>query len=205
MASAPNGLEPRAFSAGEEVDRLALQHLVAAYAHGVDRRDYALLQTLYHDDAIDDHSPYFHGPASDYIAWLPSMLGNWSATAHAMLTMLFVIDGDRAEGEVSARAWHRTLDGARDFIAFGRYADRYEKRDGVWRFALRSFILDYAEERPVDVRDSFGTDGVGVARPGGDDPVYARLGLRRRPRAAHLKKAARAFARTAPFTLARWR
>ena len=37
-------------------DRMALQHLVTAYGHGIDRRDYGLLASLYHDDAVDDHS-----------------------------------------------------------------------------------------------------------------------------------------------------
>src|SRR5438270_3408248 len=68
---------PHDFSDDEVRDRMALQHLAAAYGHAVDRRDYVLLRSLYHEDAIDDHSPYFCGAASAYVDWLPSMLSNW--------------------------------------------------------------------------------------------------------------------------------
>lgn len=173
-------LAPRVIDPSELADRMALRHLVDAYGHGIDRRDYALLRTLYHPDGIDDHSPYFCGPASDYIDWLPGMMANWKATMHTALSVLHVLDGDRAEGEITARAWHVTLDGKRQFVAWGRYCDQYEKRDGVWRFAKRSFILDFAEDLPVDEGSDFGSGGVGTGRAGADDPVYERLSLFRR-------------------------
>lgn len=159
----------------EAADRLALQHLVIAYCHGIDRRDYALLRRLYHDDAIDDHSPFYCGSAQGYVDWLPSIMQTWSKTTHSIDNMLFLIDGHYAEGELGAKAYHRTLDGHREFIAYGRYADRYEKREGVWRFAHRSFILDWSEERAVAQGDDFGTDGVATGRPGSSDPCYIRL------------------------------
>ena len=64
-------IAPHVMTVDEVLDRMALQHLVMTYGHGIDRRDYALLKSLYHDDAVDDHSPYFVGPASDYVDWLP--------------------------------------------------------------------------------------------------------------------------------------
>lgn len=170
-------LAPHRVSAQETTDRLALQHLGVAYGHAVDRRDYELLRSLYHDDAVDDHRPFFTGTADDYVAWLPGMMANWSATSHRIVSMLHLIDGDQAEGELAASAWHRTLDGKRDFIAHGRYVDRYERRGGVWRFARRAFILDWSEDREVVQGDDFGTDGVATGRAGADDPVYALLTL----------------------------
>lgn len=175
-ASPINPLRPHEFSIAEVQDRLALQHLVSAYGHAIDRRDYALVRALYHDDAIDDHSPYYCGSATGYVEWLPTMMANWSATSHTMFSMVFVVDGESAEGVISARAWHRTLDGARDFLAWGRYADRYEKRHGIWRFARRFFVLDAVEEGPAATGD-FGTEGVETGRAGGDDPIYRRLPL----------------------------
>ncbi|MFN3554217.1 MAG: nuclear transport factor 2 family protein [Novosphingobium meiothermophilum] len=170
-------LGPRVISPGEAATRAALRHLADAYGHGVDRRDWALLRTLYHDDAVDDHTPYYCGPASGYVDWLPQMMANWRATMHTAFSQLLVLDGDRAEGEVMARAWHLTLDGTRQFIAWGRYADHYERRGGVWRFARRSFILDHAEDLPASTGDDFGSNGVGRGDAGAGDPVYARLGL----------------------------
>lgn len=168
---------PHVIDADEIAVRLALHHLVAAYCHAIDRRDYALLATLYHDDAIDDHSPYYCGPAAGYIAWLPSMLANWRATSHRVDTGFYVIDGDQAEGEVRATAWHRTSDGKRDFIAHGRYADRYTRENGIWRFQRRAFILDWSEDRAVETGDDFGSEGVAVGCAGEEDPVYRLLPL----------------------------
>jgi hypothetical protein len=173
--SDPVTLAPHAISIQQACDRQALQHLAVAYSHAIDRRDYELLRSLYHDDAIDDHRPFYTGSADGYVAWLPSMMASWAATSHRIVSMLFLIDGEDAEGELAATAWHRTLDGTRDFVAHGRYVDRYSKRAGVWRFAHRAFILDWSEEHTVAAADDFGTDGVATGRSGGDDPVYSLL------------------------------
>ena len=172
-------LAPRPISPAEAADREALRHLVCAYGHAIDRRDYALLRALYHADAVDDHTPYFCGPAAGYVDWLPGMMASWRATMHTMLAMLFVVDGNRAEGEISARTWHLTADGTRQFIAWGRYADHYARVQGVWRFARRTFILDWIEDLPAPAsRDSgsdFGSAGVATGQAGAGDPVHQRL------------------------------
>jgi hypothetical protein len=176
-AAARRPLAPHVLAPAEAADREALRHLVTAYGHAIDRRDYALLRTLYHADAIDDHTPYYCGSAAGYVDWLPGMMAHWRATQHVMLSQLFALDGDRAEGEIAARAWHLTADGTRQFVAWGRYADHYARRDGVWRFARRAFILDWSEDLPVSTGSRFGSDGVAMGAAGADDPVHARLAL----------------------------
>ena len=86
----------------EHLDRIALQHLIWSYCHAIDRRDYALLRSLYHDDAIDDHGAMFCGSPDAYVAWLPTMMANWQATAHTVTNMLFLFENDHAEGEIPA-------------------------------------------------------------------------------------------------------
>jgi len=173
--AAAHPLAPHAIGAQELADREALRHLVAVYGHAVDRRDYDLLRTLYHDDGVDDHTPYYCGSASGFVDWLPGMMAAWQATIHTAQAMVFAIDGDHAQGAITARAWHLTADGTRQFIAWGRYADHYERRAGVWRFARRSFILDFIEDLPAPAGSDFGSAGVGTGRAGADDPVHARL------------------------------
>lgn len=170
-------LRPHAMDAAELADRMALDHLVSLYGHAIDRQDYDLLQSLYHDDGVDDHSPYFCGSATDYIAWLPNIMATWALTSHVMMDKLFVLNGDRAEGIVSARAWHVSADKSYEFTAYGRYADRYEKRDGIWRFAHRFFILDSSETRATQADDAGDTAGVELGRPNREDPIYRRLSL----------------------------
>lgn len=179
-------LSPGPMSVEEMLDRMALQHLVYTYCHAIDRRDYALLRTLYHEDAIDDHSPMYCGPASGFIDWLPSMMENWDATAHILGNLVFLIEGNRAEGEITSKAYHRTRDGKYEFIAYGRYIDQYEKRDGVWKFLRRSLVLDWLEEREVKAPQVFVLDGMAVGRGGPDDPAYERLPMLHRDRAARI-------------------
>ena len=135
----------------ELLDRVALHDLVMRYCRGCDRRDFALVRSLYHDDAVDDHGVMFKGGPDDFVAWLPSVTGQWSLTRHSLSNSLFVIDGDRAEGEHYVEAWHRTHGpDARLFIALGRYLDRYERRAGAWKFTYRSLVFDHGTIVAVD-------------------------------------------------------
>lgn len=174
-------LRPHVMTTQEMLDHFALQRLVVTYCHGIDRGDLALVRRLYHDDAIDDHNPMFVGSADEYVAWLPGMLANWSATAHIIHSSLFLIDGDNAEGESTLTAYHRTRDNKREIIAYGRYIDQCHKREGVWRFHRRSLALDWSEERDAPQTAGIG-EGAAMGQPSDQDPVYTRLPLFRRQR-----------------------
>jgi len=64
----------------------ALSELVHSYCRACDRRDFALVRTLYHDDAIDDHGAMFRGSVDEYVAWLPGVMANFEATVHSITT-----------------------------------------------------------------------------------------------------------------------
>jgi len=171
-------LRPHGATLAELLDTFALKQLVLSYCHGIDRRDLNLVRSLYHDDAIDDHGSMFHGGPNEYVAWLPSILSKWSATAHIIHNTLFLIDDSHAEGEITLTAYHRSLDGTREMVAHGRYLDQYKKRDGTWRFYRRSLALDWMEDRAVPPPHSTGIDdGVAMGHPSAADPCYQRLKL----------------------------
>jgi hypothetical protein len=156
------------------LDRIALHDLVMRYCRGCDRRDFALVRTLYHDDAIDDHGAMFKGGPDAFVAWLPEVTAHWDLTRHSISNSLFVIDGDHAEGEHYVEAWHRTHGpDAKLFIALGRYLDRYERRNGEWKFTYRSLVFDHGSIVPVD-QESF--DRMSKDAPNGradrDDPSF---------------------------------
>ncbi|MGB5077723.1 MAG: nuclear transport factor 2 family protein [Sphingorhabdus sp.] len=133
------------------LDRVALTDLVMRYCRGIDRRDFALVRSLYHDDATDDHGMMFQGSADDYVAWLPGTLNAFDCTIHSITNSLFVVDGDVAEGEHNVQAFHRTKAPERqELTIFGRYLDRYERRDGLWKFAHRQLVFDHSYARRVD-------------------------------------------------------
>ena len=158
------------------IDRQQIQDLVLAYSRAVDRRDFDLLKTLYHEDATDDHGGLFCGPAADYVAWLPGAMAAAPITQHFVGNMLITIDGDRGEGEIYCQAYHllETPDGPVDLITAGRYLDKYEKRDGVWRFAHRKIVQDWTHTGPstCDLNSPF-TPGVPSGGHFPEDPSYA--------------------------------
>lgn len=132
-------------------DRHALYTLLMRYCRGCDRRDFPLVRSLYHDDAIDDHGTMFRGGPDAFVAWLPQAMAPWELTIHSISNSLFEIAGDYAEGEHLVRAWHRTPPpDRREYIVYGRYLDRYEKRSGVWKFLHRTLLFDHGEIRQVD-------------------------------------------------------
>ncbi len=165
------------------LDRIALTDLVMRYCRGIDRRDFALVRSLYHDDAIDDHGAMFCGGPDDFVRWLPDMMAQWEATIHSISNSLFAIEGDTAEGEHLVTAFHRTHPPERkEFTVWGRYLDTYQRRDGVWKFSRRSLVFDHGRITPVD-EDSFammGNDAVhGRANrfdPSWQMPLLAGLG-----------------------------
>ena len=61
----------------EWLDRIALTDLVMRYCRACDRRDFAQVRTLYHDDAIDDHGAMFRGSPDEFVAWLPEVTSHW--------------------------------------------------------------------------------------------------------------------------------
>jgi hypothetical protein len=161
------------------LDKQALHELLCTYCRACDRRDYALVRSLYHDDAIDDHGAMFSGSADEFVAWLPSVLGLFEATAHSVANALFVVDGDRTEGESYAHAYHRTPPpDAREIVIGGRYLDRFERRDGQWKFLRRSLVLDWCQTTPVNP-SAYGQFAAGAPHglPDGRDPSYLALSL----------------------------
>jgi ketosteroid isomerase-like protein len=168
-------LGPHALDPVEALTQLELQRLAWLYCHAVDRGDMALLRSLYHDDAVDDHGGMFRGTADEYVAWLPKMLAGLEATRHTIDSMLFVVDGDRAQGELVNTAYHRV--GGREVVVGGRYLDSYARRDGVWRILHRSLVMDTFEDRPAAEASGFIGKGVDWGTSDGTDPVYSRLDL----------------------------
>ena len=133
------------------LDQMAIRDLVMRYCRGCDRRDFALVRALYHDDAIDDHGSMFKGNPDDFVAWLPQAMAPWELTIHSISNSLIVVDGDYAEGEHHARAYHRTHPPERkEYIVYGRYLDKYARRDGAWKFLYRSLVFDHGVIRDVD-------------------------------------------------------
>jgi hypothetical protein len=158
------------------LDKQALYELVCSYANAADRHDHDKMRALYHEDAIDDHGHFAKGPAMAFIDKLPEIQAPMAILHHNVTTVNFVLDGDRAEGEIYLIAFHQVKDGAGayDVLIGGRYFDKYEKRAGVWKFAHRAIVADWAYvANPSQVRlEHPFLAGAHIGRPGPADPSY---------------------------------
>ncbi len=146
----------------------AIRDLVLLYSRAVDRKDVALLRTLYTDDAIDTHGDSFDGGAADYCDFIEKSVPHIRYSGHHVCNHLISVDGDTGEGEVYAIAWHIFPDkqgGLTEDCMCVRYIDRYRRDEGIWRFAKRIVTYDMRKVGPF---------GGSVNAPE-DDASYANL------------------------------
>lgn len=165
----------------ELLDKQAIYELLCAYANAADRHDHVKMRQLYHEDAIDEHGHFAKGPAMEFIDKLPEIQKNMDILHHNVTTVNLKLDGNRAEGEVYIIAFHKVKDGGKGFdvLIGGRYFDKYEKRDGVWKFSHRSIVADWAypaSPSAVDMEHPF-LAGAYIGKPGLADPSYAFFSL----------------------------
>lgn len=147
-------------------DRQALAELVALYCRAVDRRDFALLRRLYHPDATHDHGGLFRGTREEFLAFLSRAMDD-VVTHHFVGNALFSLDGDHAEGEVYTINHHVIgKESRRDYVAGGRYLDRYIRHEGAWVFFERRRLIDWAHEAPTADAGTAAMLSRGVAGPG---------------------------------------
>lgn len=162
----------------ELLAKQACTELVYKVARAIDRCDEALLRAAFHADATDDHG-LFKGAALEFIAWVLPMLAKMKRTQHCICNVLIEIDGARAAGESYFTAYHvlDRGDGQDVFmIAAGRYLDRFEQRDGVWRIAHRSAIYDWNAQSPsTDAWDRTTLGGWTFGARGTADASYAHF------------------------------
>lgn len=130
----------------EMLDENALRKLVNAYCRAVDRGDVDALRNLYHHDAVDAHGGFSTGAVEGFFAELVAARPHLRAMQHHITTVNFAIRRNQAEGEIYTIAVHTLAGKGRDIdlVIGGRYLDRYEKRDDVWKLIERTIVTDWA-------------------------------------------------------------
>jgi len=144
--------------------------LHARYMRGQDRLDADLQHSVFWPDATADYG-FFKGSASNFVTFAQDLLKTHEANHHLLGQSLIEVEGDVAFGELYYFAFHRLIEDTvpQDMIIAGRYIDRYERREGVWKIAHRSELIDWARKEPA--ADSFMTalpDALLGARGAGD-------------------------------------
>jgi hypothetical protein len=125
-------------------DRTAIMDCIANHARGHDRHDVDLLTAAYASDGVDEHGAAINpGPA--YATWANAIHAATSrAHTHNITTHTCEIDADVAHCESYVLVALLTPDASVATVMSGRYIDRLERREGVWRIALRRSTVDLA-------------------------------------------------------------
>lgn len=137
-----------------------------------DRRDEKLMRSCFHPDAVIELHKTLDVDA--FISLGKAILSQYTVTWHNTGNQLVEVDGDSAWAEHYTISSHRIAADdqgpERDLIAYGRYIDRMERREGSWRIAKRTLIIDYNRLDEVPLFEA----GLGSRRGRRDrsDPSY---------------------------------
>ena len=126
------------------LDEHLIRKALARYWRGVDRRDLELIKSAFHADAIDHHAGKdlrAHEFAEMAMEGMPRI--SPGGTQHRVTNISIELDGDRAWSEAYYHAVHNAEDQINEL--FGRYVDRFERRDGQWKIAERWAVLDFTQ------------------------------------------------------------
>lgn len=150
----------------------AITEVIFRYARAIDRMDEALLRSVFHPGSR--HSHFYEGPSSDpgiptsreapgdFVAFALGLLSAYIRTHHQLGNTLIQLEsGSTATVETYFTAHHRmrprgdplaadnAYDMEMDFFVGGRYLDRFECRDGVWKIVQRTGMTDWTRLEPA--------------------------------------------------------
>jgi len=164
------------------LDRQEIVDCLTRFSRGMDRFDREVYLSAFHPDAEMAAGP-FVGRAAECYDWaIPMHEAGQKATHHNLLNVTIDFDGDTAHTETYYLFVGRNRDDS-NWIAGGRYIDRFEKRGGAWKIALRTNSIEWSGVVPSmalpfsDVPDIYGN---GAPARGKDDPSYQRPLVNRR-------------------------
>lgn len=159
-----------------------IRECLERFSRGMDRFDRDAYLSAFWPDAEMAAGP-FVGSASDCWDWaVPMHEAGQILTHHALLQSNIDVDGDTGHSETYYQFVGRNRDES-IWIAGGRYVDRLERRDGEWRIALRTNLIEWCHQPtplPVPFADVADIALNGVSARSGEDPSYYRPLLNRR-------------------------
>lgn len=145
------------FSPERLADRARITDALHRWCRGVDRLDDDAMRAAFHPDATDNHGHY-SGDIEGLIAWIGERHKTIPFSLHSVSNVIIEfcgVDAAIVESDVitvqhypeASEATVKLFNAGKigrpmDMLAFARYADRFERRDGRWKIAERTVIYD---------------------------------------------------------------
>ncbi len=143
---------------GRYEDQQAIRDVVFRLCQAIDRKDVEAIRDAYHPDAVDIHGA-FEGSVDQFIEWflkrhapipfsmhmVSNIVVDFADESHALVESYnFVLQTypETAKDSLAQFVGKEMAEkgGEFDFLGFGRYVDRFEKRGGQWRILRRTLV-----------------------------------------------------------------
>lgn len=153
-------------------DRQDILDCIYRESRGRDRQDVDMINSCWWEDGVDEHGPMIVG-AAEYAE--RANAGHrlfFNSTSHNITNHACRIEGDTAHCEsyvVGALFWQ---DNKTTTIAFGRYLDRLERRNGEWRLLVRRCTIEMTADCDASWVFSQNVKGFLKGQWNKDDPYY---------------------------------
>jgi hypothetical protein len=154
-------------------DRQQITDLIYRYCRSVDRLDIPLGHSVWHEDGIADYGEtVYQGNGRGVIDHICAQHRHTLHHSHQVSNIIIELDGDRAGSEsyVTASLRVRGGDQLKQMTVWGRYIDRWSKRNGRWGLDKRLSVRDFDEVRDVTVMYEHD-----IGRRDRSDPSYGVL------------------------------
>jgi hypothetical protein len=137
-------------STSELAQRLAIEEVLYYHSRGLDRLDSALLASCYWQDAEVDYGT-FKGSAQVFAEQVvPALQAQYLLTQHTLSNSIIQLEADEALVESCVTAFHLSKDATEDLVYSGRYLDRCNRRQDLWKISHRQVVMDWCRRLPVE-------------------------------------------------------
>jgi hypothetical protein len=161
----------------ELANRAAIEHVLTMHSRGIDRADASILRSAYWEDATVEYGS-FQGSAHAFCERLPQAIRHYTLTQHRIGNVTIEWRGDEARVETYVTAYHlrAAADGDTEMTFIGRYLDRMQRRDDVWKIAHRRVVMDWNRHAAASsVASGPPFDGLARGTNTPEDPLYSFL------------------------------
>lgn len=172
-------------------DRFEIEQTLFRYARGVDRREWELVRSIYHPDAIDDHGAY-SGGVEGFIEFLRNRHQNIEQSLHLITNIMIEFGAPDAalvesyficyQRLASTEKLEKGLNAATiepgqtlQIVSVGRYIDRFERRDSRWAVASRKVAYDVLETHTTPLRGGLNPAWI-LSKRDRSDVLFAKPG-----------------------------
>ena len=137
-------------------DKIACAELIQNWGFARDQGKWDDLNAIMHPGGEIAVS-WFRGPYTEFVNHCRNNFGKGSAAKHQLWPARVAVNGNRATGETNVAILVRqTIEGVEcDLTSNGRFLDRIEKRDGVWRMVERAALYEKDRRDPVEPSQKF--------------------------------------------------